>query len=1371
MPRIALIMISFAFLILGQESRSQNTGFPRWPLTTSLGCELVDWVPTVPTHQDLSFCSASAMGGTGAAFDCCGVLQFYVLNTGSLMQYQLKAYSNTALLTLVHPDNSPYPTAEQGFEGIAGDNEVQVVRVPGSCTKWFIIYSKYESGHDGYTPTKICYALVEYLTTNPGSLIVHQKDSELLVGGTAYTYVHGKAVSATGPGGDATTRILYACRRSTTEQTLSIDRWIISGGGSPQIVQGSPANTGTIDANWWPLTVVGSNLELNADGTILAVINRNQENSDCAHYPHLVLFKTEQFDNAPAHSTTVCFNAQPLPDFSNNTAQDQALQSGYEYLGYMCRKISGIQFSPNGKYLWFTGGGYTEQGYACCTYLGQLDISPLTPLTLDWSSTGSAVNLPLRGRVQHPHQSTTDDVLSTGQGVLVANDPDYQLVGQIQRSYDGKLYFTKTNSNILHEIAAPDNQLVSNLPTLTDLNLLRPSVDFGGNVTVNGDVGFLPDQIDGFDYVTILTAPIVVSTSNATVNVGGTATLTANQPGGVWSVTPGATPAGAGTITGSTTATFTATAPGNVVVVYTIGSPTGSCTGSINLSIPAVVIDTVTVYKFRDLDGDGQLDTGEPYLPGWTINLTGPGTYTGVTDASGQVVFHITNTGVYTLSEVLKPGWTRTRPLWGTYTVPVPGNASVYYFGNDSSGHAADTVRGYKYFDIDGDGVQDNNEPPRGGWVITLTDNANNTYTATTDPGGQFYFLNRPPGTYTLSETPQAGWIQTQPGTPNAYTVQIPATHPFYVFGNDSLGVTGSLCGVKYNDLDGDGVRDPNELGIPGFQITINDQDTATWTVTTGANGLFCLDNLPAGTYYVSEVNQSGWTQTQPVNPNSYTVVLQAGQTIDTLLFGNHKGDDCDDVIQGSAAPNPFTCTFNFEINNLLGTPVTSIEMMAYDGTFNSLSLTLPPGNGYSTIPATLAGNVFGQITLTTPYNGNIPGSISVTPSETDGWVSIVFTIHHGAVACRDSISWRCCLEEPCDSVWAEPFQFGQLDQDWKTFHIQSFMTSPISWIEIALDPPLSTSPPCPGTHTGGGLATNAEGALPLEFFHPYTRIPSSGSDVLTIGAQHVDLNLGINSFCNWSGDVVFTIHHQDGRICTERYGTWIVQHPGGGKLAYTDAIGKRLMAKRFTVKNTEATANVKWVGVSMQDASDELWSVLAESTPGTQTAKNTASLQAAHQSARSATFGFWTPLRPGETSDAINIVIARDSNATGTPVIRFTTYDENGNALKTDTMSILTSVIVLEKNTLPQDFEILNTYPNPATGTATINFLLGKSTDVRLELYDELGSLVAPIFAGVRDAGIQSVQVNTTVLASGRYVIRLSSGDRHVSQAMVVVK
>ena len=110
----------------------------------------------------------------------------------------------------------------------------------------------------------------------------------------------------------------------------------------------------------------------------------------------------------------------------------------------------------------------------------------------------------------------------------------------------------------------------------------------------------------------------------------------------------------------------------------------------------------------------------------------------------------------------------------------------------------------------------------------------------------------------------------------------------------------GSICGLKFRDLNHNGVKDPGETGIAGwlFQIT---GPLGTNTVVTDANGNYCFNELPAGTYTITEIPVSPWIQTAPPG-GSYTVNLAAGQTVTGQDFGNYACNSTGGCIQ--APPN-----------------------------------------------------------------------------------------------------------------------------------------------------------------------------------------------------------------------------------------------------------------------------------------------------------------------------------------------------------------------------------------------------------------------------------------------------------------------------------
>lgn len=113
----------------------------------------------------------------------------------------------------------------------------------------------------------------------------------------------------------------------------------------------------------------------------------------------------------------------------------------------------------------------------------------------------------------------------------------------------------------------------------------------------------------------------------------------------------------------------------------------------------------------------------------------------------------------------------------------------------------------------------------------------------------------------------------------------------------------GKLCGTKWSDLDHDGVHDGGESGIGGWPISIAGPG-GPYSTTTGPDGSWCVDNLPPGTYTVTEGMLPNWVPTFPAG-GSHTTTLMVGQTIGGLDFGNYAcagGGPCATIPKGMSA-------------------------------------------------------------------------------------------------------------------------------------------------------------------------------------------------------------------------------------------------------------------------------------------------------------------------------------------------------------------------------------------------------------------------------------------------------------------------------------
>jgi hypothetical protein len=298
-------------------------------------------------------------------------------------------------------------------------------------------------------------------------------------------------------------------------------------------------------------------------------------------------------------------------------------------------------------------------------------------------------------------------------------------------------------------------------------------------------------------------------------------------------------------------------------------------------------------FKFEDSNANGARDPGEPGLGGVTIVLTvagGSAQRTTVTDAAGNFLFTDVTPGSYVLTEVVPAGYTQTRPASDGIPVTLASGGSSLdnLFGN-FHGVLTGSISGVKFNDLNGNGVRDAGEPGQAGVTITLAGGGQPTRTVVTGSEGSFTFTGIPFGTYTVSETPPSGFVQTAPPSPGTLSVTLDFGHQAVtglLFGNRA--VPGSIAGTKFVDANGNGARDSGEAGQSGVTIQLRNNGTSTvLPATTDASGNFSFLGLPPGTYTLSEVVPAGFTQTAPPAPGTFTVTLSPGQNATGFLFGN----------------------------------------------------------------------------------------------------------------------------------------------------------------------------------------------------------------------------------------------------------------------------------------------------------------------------------------------------------------------------------------------------------------------------------------------------------------------------------------------------
>ncbi|HEV8539175.1 MAG TPA: S8 family serine peptidase, partial [Bacteroidota bacterium] len=201
---------------------------------------------------------------------------------------------------------------------------------------------------------------------------------------------------------------------------------------------------------------------------------------------------------------------------------------------------------------------------------------------------------------------------------------------------------------------------------------------------------------------------------------------------------------------------------------------------------------------------------------------------------------------------------------------------AINYYGIPPTGR----ISGRKFNDINGDGVRDGGEPGIPGVVIRLNGTA--TDSTLTDGSGDYEFDTLAIGNYTITEDVPPGWMQTLPDSSYSILLLFGVDTSGLDFGNDQPG---AIHGMKFNDVNGNGIKDPGDEGLTDWTIQLS--GLLTTSTMTDSGGTYAFTDLPAGSYTVSESSKAGWIQTLPANNGSYSVTTYSGLDTMGLDFGN----------------------------------------------------------------------------------------------------------------------------------------------------------------------------------------------------------------------------------------------------------------------------------------------------------------------------------------------------------------------------------------------------------------------------------------------------------------------------------------------------
>ena len=352
-----------------------------------------------------------------------------------------------------------------------------------------------------------------------------------------------------------------------------------------------------------------------------------------------------------------------------------------------------------------------------------------------------------------------------------------------------------------------------------------------------------------------------------------------------------------------------------------LGIPNGGVTG-LDFGYRNTSLPDISGNVWHDLDADGIDDGGgEPRLPGVTISLldsSGNEVAVATTDASGDYLFPDVPAGSYTVAVSDKQGVLTDFLLTsGLDEIPVAVASSDITdidFGYVRERGDA-TLGGTLWLDADHDGNFQPTEGRIAGVTVALYDAGPDgaqgggddvlVGTTTTDANGNYVFHDLPAGSYYTDPD--------QTTLPSGLTLTMGLTDPGPVVplsnGDKRLDLnygyvsaSGSLVGDQiWADVNGNGIQDAGEVGIPGVEVTVALQGGGfTTTVMTDALGRWYVTGLAPGAYYAEfdAADLPAGFDPDPTNAaETYQFTVVAGTDLLNLDWGfNHTGGLLGDV-------------------------------------------------------------------------------------------------------------------------------------------------------------------------------------------------------------------------------------------------------------------------------------------------------------------------------------------------------------------------------------------------------------------------------------------------------------------------------------------
>lgn len=326
---------------------------------------------------------------------------------------------------------------------------------------------------------------------------------------------------------------------------------------------------------------------------------------------------------------------------------------------------------------------------------------------------------------------------------------------------------------------------------------------------------------------------------------------------------------------------------------YSVNVVSGATTGAhdfANFDASGSGVASASGKIWNDLNSNGVFETGEPGLSGWTLFLDSnsdgtlsSGEQQATTSATGDYSFAGLPSGTINILVSGVAGWRATSPVTGSRTVTLRGGVDTSGLNFGEARLLESSISGAVYVDKNNSSAKDLGDKGLAGVVVYLDTNENGLlddgephtvtsgdlfYTPTIDESGDYSFTHLDNGRYVV----RAIVPETLSATPPAelsHTLTISSAEDRTGVDTKAVFRPNEIHGTKFEDVNGNHVRDVGEQGLAGVTIFVdlnrnNVMDAGEPREVSGSDGSYTFTGLASGAYVLREVTEAGFKQTAP---------------------------------------------------------------------------------------------------------------------------------------------------------------------------------------------------------------------------------------------------------------------------------------------------------------------------------------------------------------------------------------------------------------------------------------------------------------------------------------------------------------------------